>query len=219
LTIGNTKRPILTPTQRRERNREEVRRAILDAAREVMREEGVAALNLNEVARRVGMKTPSLYEYFSGKLAIYDALYLEGVRLYGESRIKRKEQNLNFWEFVEQAIYYYLNFAYRNPDLYYLVFERPVPEFVPSEESMVESRKLLGNLNPIFQEAINKGVIKTDLSVEAVRDIFIVVLHGLTSMHMANEPDLPPGQGRFGSLIPAITDMLKTAWQNPAIEP
>jgi AcrR family transcriptional regulator len=219
LTIGNTKRPILTPTQRRERNREEVRRAILDTAREVMREEGVAALNLNEVARRVGMKTPSLYEYFSGKLAIYDALYLEGVRLYGESRIKRKEQNLNFWEFVEQAIYYYLNFAYRNPDLYYLVFERPVPEFVPSEESMVESRKLLGNLNPIFQEAINKGVIKTDLSVEAVRDIFIVVLHGLTSMHMANEPDLPPGQGRFGSLIPAITDMLKTAWQNPAIEP
>jgi AcrR family transcriptional regulator len=209
----------LTPTQRRERNREEVRRAILDAAREVMREEGVAALNLNEVARRVGMKTPSLYEYFSGKLAIYDALYLEGVRLYGESRIKRKEQNLNFWEFVEQAIYYYLNFAYRNPDLYYLVFERPVPEFVPSEESMVESRKLLGNLNPIFQEAINKGVIKTDLSVEAVRDIFILVLHGLTSMHMANEPDLPPGQGRFGSLIPAITDMLKTAWQNPAIEP
>jgi AcrR family transcriptional regulator len=219
LTIENTKRPILTPTQRRERNREEVRRAILDAAREVMREEGVAALNLNEVARRVGMKTPSLYEYFSGKLAIYDALYLEGVRLYGESRIKRKEQNLNFWEFVEQAIYYYLNFAYRNPDLYYLVFERPVPEFVPSEESMVESRKLLGNLNPIFQEAINKGVIKTDLSVEAVRDIFILVLHGLTSMHMANEPDLPPGQGRFGSLIPAITDMLKTAWQNPAIEP
>jgi AcrR family transcriptional regulator len=196
-----------------------VRRAILDTAREVMREEGVAALNLNEVARRVGMKTPSLYEYFSGKLAIYDALYLEGVRLYGESRIKRKEQNLNFWEFVEQAIYYYLNFAYRNPDLYYLVFERPVPEFVPSEESMVESRKLLGNLNPIFQEAINKGVIKTDLSVEAVRDIFILVLHGLTSMHMANEPDLPPGQGRFGSLIPAITDMLKTAWQNPAIEP
>jgi AcrR family transcriptional regulator len=184
-----------------------------------MREEGVAALNLNEVARRVGMKTPSLYEYFSGKLAVYDALYLEGVRLYGEHRFKLKEQTLNFWEIVEQAIYHYLTFAYRNPDLYYLVFERPVPEFVPSEESMVESRKLLGNLNPIFQEALDKGVIKTDLAVEAIRDIFILVLHGLTSMHMANEPDLPPGQGRFGSLIPAITAMLKTAWQNPAIEP
>jgi AcrR family transcriptional regulator len=195
-----------------------VRRAILDAAREVMREEGVAALNLNEVARRIGMKTPSLYEYFSGKLALYDALYLEGVRLYGESRFKIMEKTLNFWEIIEQVIYYYLTFAYRNPDLYYLVFERPVPEFVPSEESMAESRKLLGNFNPIFQEALDKGVIKTDLPVEAVRDIFILVLHGLTSMHMANEPNLPPGQGRFGSLIPAITNMLKAAWQNPAIE-
>ena len=50
----------LTPAERRQRNRQEMIQAILDVSREVMREEGVAALNLNEVARRLKMKTPSL---------------------------------------------------------------------------------------------------------------------------------------------------------------
>jgi len=60
--------------------------AILDAARAVMREEGVAALNLHEVARRVGLRPPSLYEYFPGKMALYDAVYRFGIRQYAAGR-------------------------------------------------------------------------------------------------------------------------------------
>jgi AcrR family transcriptional regulator len=82
---GNGKR-VRSPKERRQRNREEMIAAILDAARTVMREEGVAALNLHEVARRVGLRTPSLYEYFPGKMALYDALYRFGIRLYAAGR-------------------------------------------------------------------------------------------------------------------------------------
>ncbi len=84
-TEMNSKR-VLSPKERRQRNREEMMTAILDAARFVMREEGVAALNLHEVARRVGLRTPSLYEYFPGKMALYDALYRFGIRLYAAGR-------------------------------------------------------------------------------------------------------------------------------------
>ena len=48
----------LTPAERRQRNRQEMIQAILDVSREVMREEGVAALNLNEVARRLNRYFP-----------------------------------------------------------------------------------------------------------------------------------------------------------------
>src|SRR5258708_16229801 len=75
---------ILSPQERRQRNREEMKNAILEAARQVMREEGVAALNLQEVARRVGVRAPSLYEYFPGKMAIYDALFCMGVGLFAQ---------------------------------------------------------------------------------------------------------------------------------------
>ncbi|MFQ6029141.1 MAG: TetR/AcrR family transcriptional regulator, partial [Dehalococcoidia bacterium] len=66
---------ILTPTERRERNRQEVISNALEIARLLMRENGVAALSFNEIARRLGMKPPSLYAYFSSKMAIYDGLF------------------------------------------------------------------------------------------------------------------------------------------------
>ncbi len=37
-------------------------------------------------------------------------------------------------------------------------------------------------------------------------------MHGITAQHMANEPELPVGEGRFGSLLPAALDLLKRAW-------
>lgn len=210
---SSTKPLILTPAQRRERNREEVRQAILEAARAVIREDGVAALNFNEVARRVGMKTPSLYEYFPGKMAVYDALYLLGVRLYARQLEEALKPGDDVWAWIEFVITNFFNFAYRHPDLYHVVFERHVPEFVPSEESMAESRQNLGNLTGILQRFMANGQLQTNLPLETVRDILIVVLYGITSQHMSNQPHLPLGQGRFGSLVPTIIDILKAAWQ------
>ncbi|MEU0837731.1 helix-turn-helix domain-containing protein, partial [Streptomyces sp. NPDC005969] len=65
---------------RRLRRRNETVQEILDVAVEVMAEEGVAALSLAEVARRVGMRPPSLYQYFPSKMAVYDALFERGMR-------------------------------------------------------------------------------------------------------------------------------------------
>jgi AcrR family transcriptional regulator len=205
----------LTPAQRRERNREEVSRLILEAAREVMREDGVGALNLNEVARRVNMKTPSLYEYFPGKMAVYDALYLKGVQLYKESIEKiAANKELAFWDRLEAAITNHMNFAYENPDLFHLVFERPVPQFSPSEKSMAESYRMIQVTEGMIREYAPAN-IHTDLPFEQVRDIIITLMQGLSSGQMANAPDLPPGQGRFGRLIPGMRAILEAAWGKP----
>ena len=53
------------------------RRKILDAAWEVAREQGLAALTLREVAARVGIRAPSLYSHFASKHAILDAMFGE----------------------------------------------------------------------------------------------------------------------------------------------
>ena len=44
----------------------------------------------------------------------------------------------------------------------------------------------------------------TSLSAEAAA--------GLTSNHLANEPELPAGQGLFASLIPEVVSILEVAW-------
>src|SRR3954451_8268783 len=63
---------------RRAERREATRAEILDAAWEVVRAEGLAALSLRDLARKVGMQAPSLYSYFDSKHAIYDAMFLQG---------------------------------------------------------------------------------------------------------------------------------------------
>jgi hypothetical protein len=50
------------------------------------------------------------------------------------------------------------------------------------------------------------------LPVPAAFDLSIALMHGLTALHMANEPHLPVGEGRFGSLIPDAAIMFIKAW-------
>ena len=65
---------------RRQRRRLETIEEIVDVAVEVMTEHGVGGLSLGEVARRMGMRTPSLYVYFDSKNAVYDAAFARGWR-------------------------------------------------------------------------------------------------------------------------------------------
>ncbi len=201
-----------SPAERRQRNREEVRTAILDAARAVMHEQGVAALSLREVARRVRMQAPSLYAYFPSKMALYDALFLMGVRLRAEYRDRNDAGREGFWEQLEGRFESYMRFAQENPELYQLAFERPVPGFVPSAESLAEAFRAPAGLEQMLTEAVAANEVVLDVPVAQARDLLIGMIHGLTAHHMANEPEVPVGSGRFGSQIPAAIALFRASW-------
>jgi AcrR family transcriptional regulator len=210
-------RPVLSPEERRRRNHEEMRQAILAAARAVMREQGVAALSLREVARRVRLQAPSLYAYFPSKAALYDALFLEAIRRYRAHRDRATAGHPAFWDRLHAQFEAYLGFALQHPDLYRLAFERPVPGFVPSEATMAESWALLAGFEEAIAAAKAAGEIRPEVPVAEVRDLVIAMQHGLTSQHMANDPHLPLGSGRYGGLIPAAVAALRAAWAPPPV--
>lgn len=202
-----------TPPRRRHSGFERTRQSILDAAREIMREDGVAALSLNEVARRVGLKTPSLYTYFDSKNALYDALFAQGMRQFREHIGRILGDTGSFPDSLEPVIRGYMVFADENPDLYQLLFERPVPGFVPSAEVMVDSAAQVAEGVAAFQAAIDDGTIVTGLPARQSFDMFLALMHGLTALKRANEPDAAIGSGRFGSLVPAAAALLAGVWQ------
>lgn len=195
---------------RRRRNHEQMVASILDKARQIMREEGVAGLSMQELARRMEMRTPSLYNYFTGKMDLYDALFRLGFKLYRQHLEQTTQAAPGWQDEIRLAIESHLSFALENPELYQLCFERPVPGFVPSAASMQYSLAVLqqGYANAArLQEQVQTG-----LSPERMLDLIIAIMHGLTAQHMANEPHLPVGEGRFGSLIPVVLDILEKAW-------
>ena len=93
-----------------------------------------------------------------------------------------------------------------------------MPGFVPSVESREESARLTVVSHGAMQEIIDAGVIRGDIPFTPLFDFFILVLHGLMSTHMANEPQRPAGSGRFGSLVPMALSVLQAAWSADSTE-
>ena len=194
----------------RQRKRDAMIARILDTARSIMRTEGVAALSLQELARQLNLRAPSLYNYFSSKMDLYDALFRLGFTLFGE-HMAQATQNPQSWpEEIQLTIEAYMRFALQNPELYQLCFERPVPGFTPSAESLQTSTNMLHQAYTRMEKLIPS--LATDLQEEQITDLVIAIMHGLTALHIANQPHLPVGKGRFGALIPAVVAVLDKAW-------
>ena len=70
--------------ERQERDREAVRRAILDAARELFVTEGFQNVSIRKIAERIEYSPAAIYGYFPSKDDIFFALAEEGFRLLGD---------------------------------------------------------------------------------------------------------------------------------------
>ena len=70
--------------ERQERDREAVRRAILDAARDLFVSEGYQNVSIRKIAERIEYSPAAIYGYFPSKDDIFFALAEEGFRLLGD---------------------------------------------------------------------------------------------------------------------------------------
>jgi AcrR family transcriptional regulator len=69
-----------SPAPPRRRKGERTAERILDAAEALFAERGYAGATLRDVASRVGLRTPSLYNHFPNKDALYAAVLERGIR-------------------------------------------------------------------------------------------------------------------------------------------
>src|SRR5690242_11207260 len=122
---------------RRQRRRQETIEEVLDVAVDVMAEQGVAGLSVGEVARRMGIRPPSLYVYFPSKHALYDALFQRGAQAildaYLESGVFETQEGETLEEQMLRAGRFFVRWSMEHPAYTQLIFWRPVPGFAPSE--------------------------------------------------------------------------------------
>jgi AcrR family transcriptional regulator len=162
-------------TQRREAKLAE----IVDSAWKLAREHGIAGVSLHALAREVGMRQPSLYAYFDSKLALYDAMFADGNRqlLRRLELVKLpSEPRAALRKFLAQ----FVAFGLEDPARYELLFERHVPEFVPSPTSYVLAEEVLGRAYKLMNEA---GVTK-----QGDIDCIVAIVAGLMEAQLSNEP-------------------------------
>ncbi len=182
------------PIRDRKAERHEATKAeILGTAWDLVREQGLGGLNLRDLAPRVGMRAPSLYEYFASKHAIYDAMFAQGYRQFAaviaEAEARSGADGLRAMARVAMA------FMVEQPARYQLLFHRTIPGFTPSEPSYAVSVRQLEQTRAWFD--------RNGFTSPAALDLFISLIVGLAGQQIANDP----GGDYWVGLVDAAVDM------------
>jgi AcrR family transcriptional regulator len=197
---------------RRARRRLETIEEILDIAREVMTEEGVNGLSLAEVARRLGVQPPSLYKYFPSLMAIYDTLFLQGqVENLAEMR-RGMAGAVPGLDALIAGLEASGRWCLRNRAVAELLFWRPVPSFRPTEEAFAPSVEMVDLQRGALADAVAAGQLGPEANDESAVFVVSTLIVGVLSQAIANEPDLPWGEGRFTSIFPQLMRLLPAAF-------
>lgn len=191
---------------RRTARREATKAEILEAAWGLVREHGLAALSLRDLANRVGMRAPSLYQYFDSKNAIYDAMFKQGMEAALDAMDGVGSSTDTRAELIDGARRM-VAFAVSDPARAQLLFQRTIPGFEPSPESYAPSVELSGRM----QAALNHHGIDDP---EAL-DLFTAVVSGVINQQLANDP----GGDRWALLVDRVVDMYLAQLAPAALRP
>jgi AcrR family transcriptional regulator len=179
----------------REARREAARAKLLATAWEMVREDGLAALTLRQLAKRAGITTPTVYAYFDNKNAIFDAMFGEAAEAFAETRADLPDRGSAFDNLVTD-VQRFVEFCTSDVARYQLLFQRPVPGFEPSAESYAHAVRALD----LTREYLARNGVTDPRHV----DLWTAVTTGLVDQQIANEP----GGDRWTRLIEDAVRML-----------
>jgi AcrR family transcriptional regulator len=198
------------PLDRRQRRRLETIEEVLDVAAEVMAEQGVAGLSVGEVARRMGIRPPSLYVYFDSKHTLYDALFARGARLVLAAMEPVSEgaaEAATLEEALLAVAETMVRWSIENPAYSQLLFWRPVPGFSPSAEAYHPAIELVEVSRQRFGRLRERGLLRDDVPIEQILRDWTCLTSGVMSQQMSNEPNETFEEGTFTSGLPRLVAM------------
>jgi AcrR family transcriptional regulator len=204
------------PLDRRARRRQETISEILDIALDVMTADGVNALSLSEIARRLGVQPPSLYTYFPNLMSLYDALFERGMRDHRDNGLAAAAAHPPGLAALVAMIEADDRWALEHRAIGELLFWRPVPNFAPSEQAMEPALELAAAFRHHLAEAVRLGELGPGADSDEAVHLLIVWSGGIFAAAASNEPDLPWGTGRFTPLFPHLTTLLTAVYPPPA---
>lgn len=183
------------PDRRRAR-RQDTKDEIVAAAWALVREKGLAGLAMRDLGARVGMKAQSIYSYFESKNDIYDAMFREAYLDFAGTVVDGTHTEPGDVAAAHPAAHAFFDFCTSDPVRYQLLFQRTIPDFVPSEESYAVALSVLDSLREHFGAL---GITDPEAA-----DLWTAVLTGLTDQQISNDP----GGDRWKRIVDRAVDMV-----------
>ncbi|MHA6507900.1 TetR/AcrR family transcriptional regulator [Tessaracoccus sp. Y1736] len=206
-----------TSTERRQRRHGETRDEIVAIAVRLMGEHGVGGLSLGEVARRLGVRTPSLYTYFDSKNALYDELFRRGWQACHDTVASHRDRlgpATTETDPVSRAIELegtFVRWALENAELSHLMMTRPVPAWEPSPEAYAPSVALFTMLGDDLRGFRDLGLLNPTVDLDELSQNLANAATGVIVRQLSNEPGVAYEDGTASRHFPALVRALITA--------
>ena len=195
------------PSARVRHRREATIEEILDHAQAIVAEQGAGGLTVTEIARRLGVRAPSIYKYFPSLHSIYDALFARGnarVAAFIQDAARGATPGLERTLVSSRAM---VEWSMREPALAALMYWRPIPGFEPSAESFEPSRGLWRLWREDLTTAVENGELSASADSDQAMRMLTVLISGICSQQMANQPHAPYEEGIFSRLTDSALEM------------
>jgi AcrR family transcriptional regulator len=180
--------------ERQERDREAVRRSILDAARDLFVRHGFEHVSIRKIAELVEYSPAAMYGYFSSKDDIFFALAEEGFQLlHGGEQQWAAIDALPPLDRVREVLWRLYLFSRRHPQYFALMFvDRSVPRISREYERFAIARQMKQSLLAHVEAAVAAGALPASIPPDVMFRILSSALIGIAVLCLSDR--LAPGE-------------------------
>ena len=180
-------------TERRGREKRQVRDLILEAARELFVSQGYDAVTMRQIAQKIEYTPTAIYFHFKDKQQLINELcaidFLTLARTFQHlAGVKDPLERL------QRMAYEYIDFGLKNPNHYRLLFMTPHPYRAPQENPTIQwgnpAEDAYAFLRSTVIECIAAGYMREGYrDPELVAQLTWSAVHGVTSLQIARRAD------------------------------
>jgi AcrR family transcriptional regulator len=201
----------------RESSREDLRERIIEAARDIVSEEGLDALSMRALAVRIGYSPATIYLHFQDKEELLRSVMEEGFkRLAGtvEDEVCRMPAGAAALDQLAGTARAYARFALENTGYFRAMFKMPaVPHLEGCPAPRAGGAVSHEGATALLRRAEAEGELRTG-DPDGAALMGWGLMHGLTSLYLSGHlGDRVNGHEEFMELIDRAINALQAGWK------
>jgi AcrR family transcriptional regulator len=170
---------------RQNRERDTVRRKILNAARTLFLSEGYANVSMRKIADQIEYSPGAIYSYFPSKEDIFFALAEEGLQFVRTHCVPN--EHAAPLERVREAFWRFYTFSKEQPEYFSLIFvDGAVPRISRDWERFSSMRELRHDIEQDIQQCMDEGMFPGADAPGPIFRILLSAVYGAAVFRLSN---------------------------------
>jgi AcrR family transcriptional regulator len=197
-------------SERKQRQKEQVRHTILEAAWQIVLSQGWSSLSVRSIADAIEYSTPVIYSHFAAKENLLQEFYRQGFQLLGEHLAEVSSNYEDPDEKIHAVAIAYWDFAFKHKEFYQLMFGVNIECCYKAEIVTEEKKEVLELFEKMIVEALSRN--KNDLADPSLkRSTFWCILHGLVAINITGRGRILKEEGKMERVLDdAIKGFIKS---------